>query len=460
MKKLILGLLFGLIWIASPAQQWRAAGGGLFKWTWNDAYYTIRVLHADTTRDMLFAGGVFLDTLVERACHLYGLRNQQWQLMSDSSLDTNPVRHIGQYGSKILISGTLAGLVIWEDGQLDTIPEAGAISSYEKEGILYVGGGHDDWNELSPGIVQWDGQQWSGVCGGMYAYFPNHGGGYVYTLGSYKNHLIAGGNVLNGKNEPELDLKYLLDSTWQPIPGWVNGGFTYVNDVLEYQGDLYVAGGFHKDRGALANGIVRWDGQQWYELGQGITDPDGVPIAMAVMNDELYVAGLFTEVDGLPAYNIAKWDGQRWYSFSLEPFDRGRYFTSIAVLNDTLYAAGSLVGIGGNNLGNVVYWDGPTDSLTGPVHATNLISTPSKPPFSLYPNPASGSFTLKAEGLTRDEFQIEVTDARGRVVWQRQVSHPGSSFRQFIDLEDVSEGIYLVRITGREQQGLQRVQVR
>ena len=282
----------------------------------------------------------------------------------------------------------------------------------------------------------------------------------VLTLTEYNGWLIAGGNSFGASGESEIDLKYLRDSTWQPIPGWVNGGFTYVNDVLEYQGDLYVAGGFHKDRGALANGIVRWDGQQWYELGQGITDPDGVPIAMAVMNDELYVAGLFTEVDGLPAYNIAKWDGQRWYSFSLEPFDRGRYFTSIAVLNDTLYAAGSLVGIGGINLGNVVYWDGPTDSLAGPVHTTNLVSPSSTAPFSLYPNPASGSFTLEAEGLTRDEFQIEVTDARGRVVWLRQVSHPGGSFRQFIDLGEASEGIYLVRITGREQQGLQRIQVR
>ncbi len=166
MKKLILGLLFGLIWIASPAQQWRAAGGGLFKWTWNDAYYTIRVLHADTTRDMLFAAGVFLDTIAQKAFHLYGLKNGTWRVLSDSSEDVSPSRSLGQYGDKILFSAVKAGIVIWEDGQLDTIPEAGAISSYEKEGILYVGGGHDDWNELSPGIVQWDGQQWSGVWGG------------------------------------------------------------------------------------------------------------------------------------------------------------------------------------------------------------------------------------------------------------------------------------------------------
>ena len=79
---------------------------------------------------------------------------------------------------------------------------------------------------------------------------------------------------------------------------------------------------------------------------------------------------------------------------------------------------------------------------------------------SLYPNPSEGAFTLEADLLTTDEFDIEVTDARGRVVWQRQVSHPGGSFRQFIDLGEASEGIYLVRITGREQQGLQRVQVR
>lgn len=78
----------------------------------------------------------------------------------------------------------------------------------------------------------------------------------------------------------------------------------------------------------------------------------------------------------------------------------------------------------------------------------------------LFPNPTEGAMTLEAEQLAADEFSIEVTDARGRSVWQRQVSHPGGSFRQFIDLGEVSEGIYLVRIVGQETQGLQRVQVR
>ncbi|MEM9983904.1 MAG: T9SS type A sorting domain-containing protein, partial [Bacteroidota bacterium] len=79
---------------------------------------------------------------------------------------------------------------------------------------------------------------------------------------------------------------------------------------------------------------------------------------------------------------------------------------------------------------------------------------------SLFPNPSEGSFTLEAESLPADEFQIEVTDASGRSVWQLQLSHGGGSFRQFIDLGNAAEGIYLVRVTGQHQQGMQRIQVR
>ena len=65
------------------------------------------------------------------------------------------------------------------------------------------------------------------------------------------------------------------------------------------------------------NRIVKWDGQQWHALANGITAAPSFGVnAIASFDDgsgdALYVAGAFTAVDGKPMSRIAKWDGSEW----------------------------------------------------------------------------------------------------------------------------------------------------
>jgi hypothetical protein len=81
---------------------------------------------------------------------------------------------------------------------------------------------------------------------------------------------------------------------------------------------LYIAGDFRHVGGVLVNRIVRFDGQEWERL-----VVDSIPgfnsrvEGMAVHDDgngqALFVAGQFTLASGQPAQRIVKWDGQNWF---------------------------------------------------------------------------------------------------------------------------------------------------
>lgn len=65
--------------------------------------------------------------------------------------------------------------------------------------------------------------------------------------------------------------------------------------------------------------------------------------------------------------------------------------------------------------------------------------------FTLYPNPASGSFTLTFENANA-AVQIEITDAQGRVVRSRQENNVSAGAQVQVSLENVAAGTYLVNV--------------
>lgn len=65
----------------------------------------------------------------------------------------------------------------------------------------------------------------------------------------------------------------------------------------------------------------------------------------------------------------------------------------------------------------------------------------------VYPNPNNGSFNLTVNGGEPGDMIIEVTDITGRVVYTHQENNVGAGFVTTVDLGDVAEGSYFLRIT-------------
>ena len=74
-------------------------------------------------------------------------------------------------------------------------------------------------------------------------------------------------------------------------------------------------------------------------------------------------------------------------------------------------------------------------------------------PFALYPNPSTGTFTIEwSETLA--EAQIEVTDLRGKMIYQEIVQDVQKSN---IKLDNISPGLYLVNVRANGQATTQKL---
>jgi hypothetical protein len=74
---------------------------------------------------------------------------------------------------------------------------------------------------------------------------------------------------------------------------------------LAVHGDFVYAGGtFTEIDGVKANGIARFDGENWSAVGAGV---DGFVDVIAFSDEYMYVAGGFNSAGGKQAFNFARW---------------------------------------------------------------------------------------------------------------------------------------------------------
>ncbi|MEO8086099.1 MAG: T9SS type A sorting domain-containing protein [Bacteroidota bacterium] len=174
-------------------------------------------------------------------------------------------------------------------------------------------------------------QHWGSLGAGL------DNGAYVIVYDSARNVLYGFGSYTSDT----ILLNYCGQwdgSNWAPLGSGINGIYD-VNEACMYRGDLYVGGYFNSIGGITCNGIARWNGTQWLQVGIGLSA--GVN-SFTLLNNELYFASNFGPTPGftgIAGYGIFKWDGN-----SIQVVDttsRLRY-RHLINFNDTLYSVSSL----------------------------------------------------------------------------------------------------------------------
>mgnify|MGYP000043958546 CR=1 FL=1 len=85
--------------------------------------------------------------------------------------------------------------------------------------------------------------------------------------------------------------------------------------------------------------------------------------------------------------------------------------------------------------------------------STGLVSTEfEKYHISVYPNPASELIAIQIGSLVKEDVQISLLDASGKLVKQTSISK-GSSIAYF-DIQTVYSGIYFLQFTGENGEKL------
>lgn len=168
----------------------------------------------------------------------------------------------------------------------------------------------------------------------------------VYALGQFA---LPNGQNANG-------IARLENNHWQRVgSGLRDRGLTAVS-----RGRELIVG--HRQ------GVSRWTGSAWTELGPGLSGP---VYALALAGRDIYAGGSFTNSGSTAMRNLAKWDGTNWSSVGLGVNGTVR---ALAVQHDDLFVGGDFTEAGGIPCARVARWRQTTWSPLGPGFSNGVLA--------------------------------------------------------------------------------------
>ncbi len=244
----------------------------------------------------------------------------------------------GLYTTSVAPPTVIPGLLRWDGGaswgevggglgQLipGTYPAVRAMEVYDDDGPgprppgLYVGGTFSyAGGEFRRNIARWDGSAWETLGSGA-----GYSGSTVGALAVFDEDgarpgapalFVGGGGAFERWD----------GQSWTLVGSWDVNGAVFAMAVFDDDGSgprkpsLFIGGTFIDGPGVpVANRIMRWDGQQYHPLGEGLTN-FGVGTncnALAVFDEDgpgpnpggLYVGGIFLNAGGIATSHIARW---------------------------------------------------------------------------------------------------------------------------------------------------------
>jgi hypothetical protein len=111
-----------------------------------------------------------------------------------------------------------------------------------------------------------------------------------FTKASWWLLVAVGGFTSSGAGN--TDCKYVAvwnGSTWESLSTGLTGGYYGVMNALAYKNELFLGGDFDAGGGVLSPNIIKWSGNQFKSVANGVNDPVG---AMAIYKGQLYVSNL------------------------------------------------------------------------------------------------------------------------------------------------------------------------
>ncbi len=206
----------------------------------------------------------------------------------------------------------------------------------------------------------------------------------IYAVGLFTAALDAGGGaVANTHCIAKWD-----GSAWQTVSGSLPACTGLIADPLTHSvavdlatSDVYVAGKFTQigESSTSANNVARWDGSQWFALGNGVVAPTLARYKLNFSNNNLFVGGRNQVATDLPAsHGVSQWNGSTWSTMSGGVTGSAEQASSFTSQNSQLYVGGlfTTAGTGGGavpaaNLGgydvNLSTWRGSTGATADGV---------------------------------------------------------------------------------------------
>jgi hypothetical protein len=331
-------------------------------------------------------------------------------------------------------------LAKWNGLFWDTLPKGpnNTVSCFlEKDGILYIGGGMDHLGNDSTFLLgKYDGNQFSA----MTPYRGPQGGNAITTMAFFQDTLYVGGNfhMLPYKNLSDFAKWDGFDLQVASSDFANTGALSLIESMVVYQGELYVGGYFRKVDGYAGDYIMKWDGHNFTEVGNGVNER---VTCMKVYNNQLYVGGSFTQAGAINSNYIAKWNGTTWNSITTDTFT-GSYpmILDLNFYKDSLIIAGSFTAINGDtNMQRVAKYSQPLAGIKTVTKGSNDLT--------IYPNPATNQLTIEFTSSDTKAVSFTIKNILGETVKiiPAHTLIKGSN-KVEMDINEFSNGIYFVQV--------------
>lgn len=262
-------------------------------------------------------------------------------------------------------SGNWEPLIDADSGSIGVGGTVISITGHDE--TVYVSGPSSAGGQPVERIARWNttSQTWAPLGDGLDQFaraMITDDSGLLYAGGGFG---MAGGQPANG-----VALWIPDTGTWSALgDGITNSDGTDVSVSalgLNHDGDLLVGGRFDTAGSMSVNSLARWDGAQWHDLGNGLTNADGDPglvraIAVSESGD-IFVGGWFTHAGELAVSNLARWDGSQWNMVGADENSSGiggpanQGVSDLALLGPDLVAVGRFSQAGGQVAANFAHF--------------------------------------------------------------------------------------------------------
>ena len=396
----------------------------------------IHVLYTDTTTDELYLGGNF-ENDNDPLMHGFATFNNGDPLPANGILPFQ-ITEIAQFNGEFYLGGSiynlsdtinyLLTLVKWNGTTMTPVTVNGLPFSYLIGSIndirvindeLYIAGGFrftDVDGNVCNGIAKLVGTEFKAIHN-----FPRWNYHYnninnVDEITVYNNEIYVAGRFYDsGPSDTMNGFCKWNGIQWQRIDG-IDGPFFGFDDMLEYQGKLYIAGTFDSPNANLAV----WNGSGWEESVDVLSSETLYPRVrtMEIYNGELYIGGYFDQVAGIWASNFAKFDGNEWCGLTNDTIVGQIH--DFAVLNGELYMGGFIDEING-----ITMWENGFEGLVAKLNAdavftcidvVGLNEQNKTLEIEIFPNPSSDQVTISLGETTFNQFEITLFDITGKQV--------------------------------------------
>lgn len=210
-------------------------------------------------------------------------------------------------------------------------------------------------------LAAWDGTNWISLG----AFSDGLSTAFLYNMTVWNGNLVVGGHWGNVDGIPCTGIAMHDGTSWSNMnanftPNWTTNE-PYINDFIEYQGNLVVGGAIELSGSTPVNNLAMWDGTNWSAVGTGT---DREVNHLQVLGNDLFVHSFYAQNwgGGQNFHSFARWDGTQYNDLGF--VQTSANIEDLIVFNGELYllihSSSSAELSFGYPVGNSLKWNGGT----------------------------------------------------------------------------------------------------